>query len=155
MESKGRILGDTAQLGYASKDNLTATLRHHECLHKSMDAGAPTAARDAIATRIETLKQAVYAKEPVHVQLVKVHAALTRGRVCGEEAADKADQHVLNLRQRMAELMERVYTEAGAHMTGAQWSAGEWHDAGDSLSGWQWDPPGDGVGTQWKTQPLE
>ena len=110
---------------------MTATLPHHECLQKSMKGGAPEAARDAIATRIETLKQAVYAKEPVHVQLVKVQAALTRAEEFAEkkhgavwadrEAADEADQHVLNLRQRLAELTERIYTEVGAHMAVGLW----------------------------------
>ena len=85
---------------------------------KEHQAGAPAAARDAIATRIGTLKQAVYTKEPVHVQLVKVQATLTRAEEFAEkkpsadwaarEAADMADQHVLNLRQRKAELAERV-----------------------------------------------
>ena len=79
---------------------------------------------------------------------MKVQAALTRAR----EAADKADQHVQNLRQRMAELTERVYTDADAHMTEEQWGAGECHVAGGSWSGWQWDQPGDGVETQWQTQ---
>ena len=78
VEPKGRILGDSANLEHASKDDFTATLRQHRSLQKSMNGGAPAAAKDAIATRIETLKQAVYAKEPVHVQLVKVQAALTR-----------------------------------------------------------------------------
>ena len=36
------------------------------------------AARDAIASRIEIPKQAIYAKEPFDVQFVKVQAALTR-----------------------------------------------------------------------------
>ena len=62
VEPKGRILGDSANLGYASKDDLTATLRHHESLQKIMNAGAPAAATDALATRIETVKQAVYAQ---------------------------------------------------------------------------------------------
>ena len=43
------------------------------------------AARDAVANRIEILKQATYAKEPFHVQLVKVQAALARA----EEVAEK------------------------------------------------------------------
>ena len=113
MEQKGRILGDAANLESACKEDITATLRHHESLLKSMNAGALEAARDAIASRIEILKQAIYAKEPFHVQLVKVQAALTRAEEVAEkkhravwtarEAADKADQHVLNLRQRMAE----------------------------------------------------
>ena len=100
-----------------------------------MNAGAPAAARDAIASRIEIQKQAIYAKEPFHVQLVKVQAALTTAR----EAADKADQHVLNLRQRMAELTERIYTDTDTGMNEEPWSCGEWQDAGGSWSGWQWD----------------
>ena len=32
--------------------------------------------------------------------------------------------------QRMAELTERVHTDADAHTTEEQWSCGEWHDAG-------------------------
>ena len=85
MEQKGRILGDAANLESACKEDITATLRHHESLLKSMNAGAPAAARDAIASRIEILKQAIYAKEPFHVQLVKVQAALMRA----EEVAEK------------------------------------------------------------------
>ena len=105
----------------ASKEDITATLRHHQSLLKSMDAGAPAAARDAIASRIEILKQAIYAKEPFHVPLVKVQEALTRAEEVAEvkvqealtraeevaekkhsavwtarEAADKLDQHVLS-----------------------------------------------------------
>ena len=72
MEQEGRILGDAANLESACKEDITATLRHHEGLLKSMFAGAPAAARDAIASRIEILKQEIYAKEPFHVQLVKV-----------------------------------------------------------------------------------
>ena len=45
---------------------------------------------------------------------------------------------------RAAELTERVYTHADAHMTEEQWGAGEWHDAGGSWSGWQLYQPGDG-----------
>ena len=110
-----------------------------------MNAGAPAAARDAIASRIEILKQAIYAKEPFHVQLVKVQAALTRAEVAekkhsavwtAREAADKADQHVLNLRQRMAELTERIYTDTDTGMNEEPWSCGEWQDAG-----WQWHQP--------------
>ena len=52
MEPNGRILGDTANLENASKDDITATLRHHEPLQKSMDAGVPAAARDAIAANL-------------------------------------------------------------------------------------------------------
>ena len=151
MEQKGRILGDAANLESACKEDSTATLRHHESLLKSMNAGAPAAARDAIARRIEILKQAIYAKEPFHVQLVKVQAALTRAEEVAEkkhsaiwtarEAADKADQHVLNLRQRMAELTDRIYTDTDTGMNEEPWSCGEWEDAGGSWSGWQWDQP--------------
>ena len=64
----------------------TTSLRRYD-ITRVYDSTAPAAARDATATRIETLKQAACAKEPVHVQLVKVQAALTaRGGVCGEEA---------------------------------------------------------------------
>ena len=110
-----------------------------------------TAARDAIASRIEILKQAICAKEPFHVQLVKVQAALTRAEEVAEkkhsavwtarEAADKADQHVLNLRQRMAGLTERIYTDTDTGMNEELWSCREWQDAGGSWSGWQWDQP--------------
>ena len=137
VEPKGRILGDTANLENASKDDITATLRYHESLQKSMTAGAPAAARDAIAAKI---KQAVYAKEPVHVQLMKVQAALTRAEEVAEkkhgavwatrEAADRADQHVLNLRQRMDEFTEKIYVDADAPMAEEQWGFGEWHEAG-------------------------
>ena len=102
-------------------------------------------------SRIEILKQAIYAKEPFHVQLVRVQAALTRAEEVAEkkhsavwtarEAADKADQHVLNLRQRMAELTERIYTDTDTGMNEEPWSCGEWQDAGGSWSGWQWDQP--------------
>ena len=74
----------------------------------------------------------------------KKHGAVWAAR----EAADKADQHVLNLRQRIAELTERIYTDADAHMAEAQLGVGEWHEAGGSWSGWQWDQPGDGLQTQ-------
>ena len=150
MEQKGRILGDAANLESACKEDITATLRHHESLLKSMNAGAPAAARDAIASRIEIVKQAIYAKEPFHVQLVKVQAVLTRAEEVekkhsavwtAREAADKADQHVLNLRQRMAELTERFYTHTDTGMNEEPWSCGEWQDAGGSWSGWQWDQP--------------
>ena len=57
MEQKGRILGDAANLESACKEDITATLRHHESLLKSMNAGAPAAARDAVASRIDILKQ--------------------------------------------------------------------------------------------------
>ena len=100
-----------------------------------MIAGAPAAARDAIASRIEILKQAIYAKEPFHVQLVKVQAVLTRAEEVAEkkhnavwtarEAADKADQHVLNLKQRMAELTERIYTDTDTCTNEDPWSSGE------------------------------
>ena len=50
------------------------------------------------------------------------------------EAADKA---VENLRQRLAELTERIHADADAHMTEDQWGFGEWHEAGGSWSGWQ------------------
>ena len=62
-----------------------------------------------------------------------------------EEAADKADQHVLNLRQRMAEITERIYTDMDTGMNEDPWSSGEWQDAGGSWSGWQWDRPAEGV----------
>ena len=139
--------GGCKLLESACKEDITATLRHHESLLKSMNAGAPAAARDAIT--IEFLKQAIYAKEPFHVQLVQ--AALTRAEEVAEkkhsavwtarEAADKADQHVLNLRQRMAELTERIYTDTDIGMNEEPWSCGEWQDAGGSWSGWQWDQP--------------
>ena len=84
-----------------------------------------------------------------HVQLVKVQAALTRAEEVAEkkhsavwtarEAADKADQHVLNLRQRMAELTEMMCTDMDIGMNEEAWSCGEWQDAGGSWSGWQWD----------------
>ena len=64
MEQKGRIFGDAANLESACKEGIAATLRHHESLLKSMNARAPAAAREAIASRIEILKQAIYAKEP-------------------------------------------------------------------------------------------
>ena len=90
-----------------------------------MVAGAPAAARDAMAARIESLCK----KEPVHV--AKVQAALERAEEVAEkkhnavwtarEAADKEDQHVLNLRQRVAELTERIYTDTDAHMAEDQW----------------------------------
>ena len=111
----GRIFEDTANLENANKVDITATLtlRHHESLQKSMAAGVPAAARDAIAVRIETPKQAVYAKEPGHVQLLKVQVALGRAEDVAEkkqvavwaarEAADKAVERVVNLRQRVAE----------------------------------------------------
>ena len=112
-----------------------------------MNAGAPAAARGAIASRSEILKQAIYAKEPFHVQLVKVQAALARAEEVAEkkhsaawtarEAADTADQHVLNLRQRMAELTERIYTDTDTVMNEEPWCCEEWQDAGGSWSGWQ------------------
>ena len=40
MEQKGRILGDAAHLERASREDITATLRRHESLLKSMNAGA-------------------------------------------------------------------------------------------------------------------
>ena len=96
-----------------------------------MVAGAPAAARGATAARIVTLRQATYAKEPVHVQLAKVQAALERAEEVAEkkhnavwtarEAGDKADQRVLNLRQRLAELTERIWTDTDAHMAEGQW----------------------------------
>ena len=153
MEQKGRILGDAANLESACKEDITATLRHHEGLLKSMNAGAPAAARDAIASRIEILKQEICAKakEPFHVQLVKVQAALTRAEEVAEkkhsavwtarEEADKADQHVLNLRQRLAELTEKIHTDTDTGMNEEPWSCGEWHDAGGSWSVWQWNRP--------------
>ena len=152
MEQKGRT-------------GITATLRHHESLLKSMNAGAPVAARDAIANRIEILKQAVYAKEPFPVQLVKVQAALARAEEVAEkkhravwtakEVADKADQHVLNLGQRMAELTES-YTDTDTGMNEDPWSCGEWQDAGGSWSSWQWDQPdGDVQARVEKGRPLE
>ena len=86
-------------------------------------------------------------------------AALGRARVVAEkkhgavwaarEAADKADQHVLNFRQRLAELTERIHTDPDAYMAEDQWGIGEWHDAGGSCSGWQWDQPGD-LGWEWR-----
>ena len=149
MEQKGRILGDAANLESACKEDITATLRDYESLLKSMNAGAPAAAIDAVASRIEILKQAIFAKEPFYVQLVKVQAALTRAEEVAEkkhsavwtarEAADKADQHVLNLRQRMAELTERIYTDTDTGTNEEPWSCGEWQDAGGSWFGWQWD----------------
>ena len=155
MEQKGRILGDAANLESACKEDITATLRHHESLLKSMNAGAPAAARDAIASRIEIV-QAIYAKEPFHVQLVKVQAALARAEEVAEkkhsavwtarEAADKADQHVLDLRQRMAELTDRIYTDTDTGMNEEPWSCGEWQHAGGSWSGWQWDVQARAVG---------
>ena len=65
-----RKVRDAANLESACKEDITATLRHHESLLKSMNAGAPAASRDAIPSRIEILKQAICAKEPFHVQLV-------------------------------------------------------------------------------------
>ena len=145
MEQKGRILGDAASLESASKEDITATLRHHKSLLKSMNGGAPVATRGAIASRIEILKQAMYAKEPFHVSSSRCRAALTRAEEVAEkkhsavwtarEAADKADQHVLNLRQRMAELTERIYTDTDTGMNEEPWSCGEWQDAGGSWSG--------------------
>ena len=91
MEQNGRILADTANLESATKLDITATLRHHESVWKSTNAGAPGAARVAIASRIEILKQAISAKEPFRVQLVKVQAALTRA----EEVVEKKHSAVL------------------------------------------------------------
>ena len=87
MEQKGRIFGDAANLESACKEDITATLRHHESLLKSMNAVAPAAARDAIASRIEILKQAIYAKEPFHVQLrERAGSTCAGGGGSGEEA---------------------------------------------------------------------
>ena len=91
MEQEGRILGDTANLESATTEDITATLRHHESLLKSTNVGAPGAARDAIASRIEILKQAIYAKESFRVHFVKVQAAPTRA----EEAEEKKRSAVL------------------------------------------------------------
>ena len=91
MEQKGRILGDTANLESATKEDITATLRHHESLPKSTNVGAPGVARDAIASRFEIVKQAINAKEPFRVHFVRVQAALTRA----EEAEEKKRSAVL------------------------------------------------------------
>ena len=48
---------------------------------------------------------------------------------------------MLNLRQRMAELTEKIYTDTDTSMNEEPWSWGEWQDAGGSWSGWQWDQP--------------
>ena len=48
---------------------------------------------------------------------------------------------MLNLRQRIAELTERIYTDTDTGTNEEPWSCGEWHDAGASWSGWQWDQP--------------
>ena len=48
---------------------------------------------------------------------------------------------MLNLRQRTAELTERIYTDTDTGMNEEPWSCGEWQDAGGSWSGWQWDQP--------------
>ena len=74
----------------------------------------------------------------------KKHSAVWTAR----EAADKADQHVLNLRQRMAELTERIYTDTDTGMNEEPWSCGEWQDARGSWSGWQWDQPDGDVQAQ-------
>ena len=78
-------------------------------------------------------------------------AALTRARHsavwAAREAADKADQHVLNLRQRLAELT-RGSTQT--QMAEEQRGFGEWQEAGGSWSSWQWDQPGDGVQAWWR-----
>ena len=83
---------------------------------------APTVARVTVLARREALWQALYAKEPVHVQLAKIQAALSRVEATSEkkrnlawsarDEADKADEHVANLRQRVAELVERVHADA-------------------------------------------
>ena len=65
----------------------------------------------------------------------KKHSAVWTAK----EAADKADQHVLNLRQRMAELTDRIYTDTDTGMNKDPWSRGEWQDAGGSWSRWKWD----------------
>ena len=90
MEQKGRILGDTANLE-TTKEDITATLRHHESLLKSTNIGAPGVARGAIASRFEIVKQAINAKEPFRVHFVRVQAALTRA----EEAEEKKRSAVL------------------------------------------------------------
>ena len=56
------------------------------------------------------------------------------------EAADKAVEHAMSLRQRLA----RIHTDADAHMADDQWGSGDRHEAGGSWSGWQWDQPCDG-----------
>ena len=48
---------------------------------------------------------------------------------------------MLNLRQRMAELTERIHTDTDTGMNEEPWSCGEWQDAGGSWSDWQWDQP--------------
>ena len=85
------------------------------------------------------------------LRLVKEQAALTRAEeeaekkhsaVCtAREAADKADEHVLNLLQRMADLTERIHTDTDTGTNEEPWSCGEWQDAGGAWSGWQWDQP--------------
>ena len=55
---------------------------------------------------------------------------------------------MVNLRQRLAELTERIHMEADAHMAEDWWGFGDWHEAGGCWSGWQWDQPGAGVQAQ-------
>ena len=45
-------------------------------------------------------------------------------------------------------LAKWIYTDADAHKVEEQWGFGEWHEAGGSWSGWQWDQPGDGLQTR-------
>ena len=54
----------------------------------------------------------------------------------------------MSLRQRLAELTERIHTDADAHMADGQWGFGDWHEAGGSWSGW-------GSASRWCAGPAQ
>ena len=117
--------------------------RHHESLPNA------AAARDAIASRIEILKQAIYAKEPFHVQLVKVQGSTY---ACGGGSGEEAQRGLDCQRgggQGGPACAEPPATDGRAHGEDPH-GHGHWHErrtvelwrmARCLWSGWQWDQP--------------
>ena len=155
--SKGQILDDATDLE-------SGQVRHHGDVATSRESVEEYGSWSACSCKGCDSRQnrgseaGSLCTKPVHVQLVKVQAALGRAEEVAEkkqaavwaarEAADKAHEHVASLRQRMAELTETIHSDADAHMAEDQWGFGEWQEGGGSWSGWQWDQQGDCVQTQ-------
>ena len=103
------VLNEDAVLADAPKQHLTSSIRHFEKVLDGM-TGTPEVARNAVHSRIESLKQELYSRDPTHVQVAKLQSAIDRAQAthaqkeqateAARKAEQKAAQHVDELRWR-------------------------------------------------------
>ena len=86
------LLDVDAVLADAPKQHLTSSTRHFEKVLAAM-SGTSEVARNAVHSRIESLKQELYSRDPTHVQVAKLQSAIDRAQTTHaqkEQAAEAA-----------------------------------------------------------------